>query len=101
MLTGPAAFALLFTGVLPRRGCVDGRDRKSDGRAVLDVAVGVAARRRRFAGDVRSASLLAFGGIAIIGFDPRVFAYREGLVLVVLSCFVGSLGLIFVKRLKT
>jgi O-acetylserine/cysteine efflux transporter len=42
---------------------------------------------------------LAFGGIALIGFDPRAFAYAEGLTLVVLSCFIGSLGLIFVKRL--
>ena len=43
---------------------------------------------------------LAFAGIVIISFDPRVFAYWEGLALVVCSSFVGSLGLIFVKRLK-
>jgi O-acetylserine/cysteine efflux transporter len=42
---------------------------------------------------------LAFGGIVFIGFDPRAFTYWEGLALVVLSCLVASLGLIFVKRL--
>ena len=44
--------------------------------------------------------VLAFGGIVIISFDPRVFAYWEGLALVVASSFVSSLGLIFLKRLK-
>jgi O-acetylserine/cysteine efflux transporter len=44
--------------------------------------------------------VLAFAGIMIIGFDPRVFAYWEGLMLVVASCFVSALGLIFMKRLQ-
>jgi uncharacterized membrane protein len=43
---------------------------------------------------------LAFAGMVVISFDPRVFAYWEGLALVVASCFFGSLGLIFVKRLQ-
>jgi O-acetylserine/cysteine efflux transporter len=43
---------------------------------------------------------LAFAGIVIISFDPRVFHYWEGLALVVASCFVSSLGVIFVKRLQ-
>src|SRR5690606_38724293 len=38
--------------------------------------------------------------MAIISFDPRVFTYWEGLALVVASCFVASLGLIYVKRLR-
>lgn len=42
---------------------------------------------------------LAFGGIVIIAFDPRAFAYWPGLLLVIAACFVGSLGLIYVKRL--
>jgi O-acetylserine/cysteine efflux transporter len=42
---------------------------------------------------------LAFGGMVIISFEPRVFAYWEGMALVVASTFFGSLGLIFVKRL--
>jgi O-acetylserine/cysteine efflux transporter len=43
---------------------------------------------------------LAFAGVVLIGFDPRVFAYRDGLALVVVSSFVGALGLIYVKRLS-
>lgn len=42
---------------------------------------------------------LAFAGVVIIGFDPRVFSYWPGLALVVASTFVGSLGLIYIKRL--
>ncbi|MET0660934.1 MAG: DMT family transporter [Steroidobacteraceae bacterium] len=42
---------------------------------------------------------LAFLGVVIIGFDPRVFSYWPGLALVVVSTFVGSLGLIYIKRL--
>jgi len=44
--------------------------------------------------------VLAFSGVVIIGFDPRVFAYRDGLGLVIASSFVAALGLIFVKRLS-
>jgi O-acetylserine/cysteine efflux transporter len=43
---------------------------------------------------------LAFGGIVIISFDPRVFVSWEGLALVIVSCFAGSLGVIFIKRLR-
>jgi len=44
--------------------------------------------------------VLAFGGIVIIGFDARAFQYWEGLMLVIFSCLVSSLGLIYLKRLK-
>jgi O-acetylserine/cysteine efflux transporter len=43
---------------------------------------------------------LSFVGILIIGFDPRVVGYLDGLALVVLSTFVGSLGLILIKQLR-
>jgi len=43
--------------------------------------------------------LLAFGGVALIAMQPGVVAERAGLALVVLSAFVGSLGVIAVKRL--
>ena len=45
--------------------------------------------------------VLAFAGIVAMSFDPNVFAYWPGLLLVVISCFVGSLGLIFIKQLKS
>ena len=99
MLTGPAAFALLFAGIY-----------LSEDAATVAVAsqmgvpfstlmsiwfLGETIRWRRTVGIV-----LAFGGIVIISFDPRVFAYWEGLALVVASSFVSALGLIFLKRLK-
>jgi O-acetylserine/cysteine efflux transporter len=99
MLTGPAAFALLFTGVYLVEDASAVAIASQMGvpfSTLLSVwLLGEVIRWRRTLG-----ILLAFGGMAIISFDPRVFSYRDGLVLVVLSCFVASLGLIFVKRLK-
>jgi len=99
LLTGPAAFALLFTGVLLTADASTVAIATQMGvpfSTLLSVwLLGEKIRWRRTLGIV-----LAFAGIVVIGFDPRVFAYWEGLLLVILSCFVGSLGLIFVKRLR-
>jgi len=43
---------------------------------------------------------LSFAGVVLIGFNPRVFESVAGLGLVVLAAFVGSLGLIAIKRIK-
>lgn len=99
LLTGPLAFALLFVGL----------DLVEDASAVaiasqLNVPfstllsvwlLGEVIRWRRTLGIV-----LAFAGMAIISFDPRVLSYRTGVLLVVLSCLVAAFGLIFVKRLR-
>ena len=100
MLTGPAAFALLFVGVYLVEDASAVAIASQMGvpfSTLLSVwLLGEVIRWRHTLG-----ILLAFGGMAIISFDPRVFSYRDGLVLVVLSCLVASLGLIFVKRLKS
>lgn len=98
-LTGPVAFAFLFVGL-----------RKAEDAATVAIAtqlgvpfstllsvwlLGETIRWRR-----RLGIALAFGGIVIIGFDPRVLDYWEGLALVVISCFFASLGLIFTKQLR-
>jgi EamA-like transporter family. len=98
-LTGPVAFALLFVGL-----------RKAQDASTVAIAtqlgvpfstllsvwlLGEKIRWKR-----RLGIALAFGGIVIIGFDPRVIEYWEGLALVVLSAFFSSLGLIYVKRLR-
>jgi O-acetylserine/cysteine efflux transporter len=98
-LTGPVAFAFLFIGM-----------RKAEDAATVAIAtqmgvpfstllsvwlLGETIRWKR-----RLGIALAFGGIIIIGFDPRVLQYWEGLALVVMSCFFASLGLIYVKRLR-
>jgi O-acetylserine/cysteine efflux transporter len=99
MLTGPATFALLFAGIFLAEDAatVAVATQMSVPFATLMsvLFLGETIHWRRIIGIV-----LAFAGIVIISFDPRVFAYWEGLALVVCSSFVSSLGLIFLKRLK-
>jgi len=99
VLTGPAAFALLFVGVHLVRDASMVAITSQMGvpfSTLLSVwLLGETIRWRRRLGIV-----LAFAGIAVIGFDPHAFDYWPGLMIVVLSCFVSSLGLIFLKRLK-
>jgi O-acetylserine/cysteine efflux transporter len=99
MLTGPAAFALLFAGIFLTEDASTVAVATQMGvpfSTLMSVLfLGETIRWRRILGIA-----LAFAGIVIISFDPRVFAYWEGLALVVCSSFVSSLGLIFLKRLK-
>lgn len=99
LLSGPAAFALLFAGIFLAEDAatVAVATQMSVPFATLMsvLFLGERIHWRRILGIV-----LAFAGIVIISFDPRVFAYWEGLALVVCSSFVSSLGLIFLKRLK-
>jgi len=99
MLTGPAAFSLLFIGMSKAEDAATVAIANQMGvpfSTLLSIwLLGETIRWRR-----RLGISLAFGGMVIISFDPRVLAYWEGLALVVLSCFFGSLGLIFVKRLQ-
>lgn len=98
-LTGPVAFALLYVGVYLVKDASMVAIASQMGVPISTLLsvwlLGETIRWRR-----RLGILLAFGGIMIIGFDPRAFDYWEGLMLVIISCFFGSLGLIFVKRLK-
>lgn len=99
MLTGPAAFSLLFVGVSKAEDAATVAIASQMGVPISTLLsiwlLGETIRWRRTLGIA-----LAFVGMVIISFDPRVFAYWEGLALVVVSCFFASLGLIFVKRLK-
>ena len=98
VLTGPAAFSLLFVGVSKAEDAATVAIANQMGvpfSTLLSIwLLGETIRWRR-----RLGITLAFGGMVIISFDPRVLQYWEGLALVVLSCFFASLGLIFVKRL--
>ncbi|HEX7115201.1 MAG TPA: DMT family transporter [Steroidobacter sp.] len=98
-LTGPAAFALLFTGLFlveDASTVAIASQLSVPFSTLLSVwLLGERIRWRRTLGIT-----LAFSGIVVISFDPHVFSYWEGVALVVVSCFVSSLGLIFVKRLK-
>jgi len=44
--------------------------------------------------------VLAFGGVTIIGFDPKVFGYVDGLILVVVAAFSMAVGTTLMKRLR-
>lgn len=59
------------------------------------VFLGEVVRWRRWAGIG-----LAFCGVMLMGLDPNVFEFWQGLALVVLSAFVGSVGLLAVKQLR-
>lgn len=99
MLTGPAAFSLLFLGLSYAEDAATVAIASQMGvpmSTLLSIwLLGETIRWRRTLGIT-----LAFGGMVIISFDPRVFAYWEGMALVVASTFFASLGTIFVKRLK-
>ncbi|HEY0684612.1 MAG TPA: DMT family transporter [Steroidobacter sp.] len=98
LLTGPAAFSLLFLGVYHAEDAATVAIASQMGvpmSTLLSIwLLGETIRWRRTLGIT-----LAFGGMVIISFDPRVFAYWEGMALVVASTFFASLGTIFVKRL--
>jgi O-acetylserine/cysteine efflux transporter len=99
LLTGPLSFGLLFTGISRAQDASTVAIATQLGvpfSTVLSVwLLGEHIHWRRVLGIV-----LAFSGVVIIGFDPRVFAYRDGLGFVIASSFVAALGLIFVKRLS-
>ncbi|MBL8269842.1 DMT family transporter [Steroidobacter sp.] len=98
MLTGPAAFSLLFMGVYYAEDAATVAIASQMGVPISTLLsiwlLGETIRWRRTLGIT-----LAFIGMVVISFDPRVFAYWEGLALVVASTFFSSLGVIFVKRL--
>ncbi|MFZ5914767.1 MAG: DMT family transporter [Pseudomonadota bacterium] len=43
---------------------------------------------------------LSFAGVMIIGFDPVVLQYLDGLILVILAALIGSTAMIFMRRLQ-
>jgi O-acetylserine/cysteine efflux transporter len=59
------------------------------------VVLGEVVRWRRWSG-----ILLAFSGVMLMGLDPKVFEFWQGLACVVLSALFGSIGLMAVKRLQ-
>lgn len=98
VLAGGLSFALLFIG-LALAGNVSSVAIASQlgvpFSTLLSIALlGERVRWRRWTGIA-----LAFIGVCVMGFDPAVFAERASLAFVIASAFVGSLGLIGIKRL--
>ncbi len=99
-LSGGLQFALLFLGVklTPEVGAVAIATQLGVPFTTLMsiVVLGEVIRWRRGLGIA-----LAFAGVAVIALRGEMFAHRAGLALVAASAFVGSLGLVAVKRLGT
>jgi O-acetylserine/cysteine efflux transporter len=99
VLTGPVAFALLFNGM----HLVDDASMvaiASQMGVPFSTLLSVWLLHERIRWRRRLGIALAFAGIVVIGLDPRAFTYWKGLLLVIGSCFLGSLGLIYIKRLR-
>jgi O-acetylserine/cysteine efflux transporter len=98
VFTGPAAFALLMMGLQLTKDASTvaiGTQMSVPFSTLLSIwLLGDRIRWKRTAGII-----LAFAGIVIIGFDPRVASYWQGFALVVVSCLISSYGLICIKRL--
>jgi len=99
LLAGPLAFALLFIGIAHVEHVSNVAIASQLGvpfTTLLSVwLLGEVIHWRRKLG-----ILLAFGGVAIISFDPKVFHSLLGLLLVTASAFVGALGVIVIKQLR-
>jgi O-acetylserine/cysteine efflux transporter len=98
LLSGGLNFALMFGGLALAQNVSSVAIAGQLGvpiTTMLSVALlGETVRWRRWTGIA-----LSFAGVLVMGLDPLVFAYWPSLVMVIASAFVGSLGLIAVKRL--
>ena len=99
LLTGPVTFALLFAGMAVAED-ISTVAIANQMVVPFSTLLSVWLLGERIRGPRILGITLAFAGMTLISFDPRVFAYWDGLALVVLSCFFQSLGLIYVKRLR-
>jgi O-acetylserine/cysteine efflux transporter len=98
IFTGPAAFALLIMGVgLTKDASTVAIATQMSVPFSTLLSIWLLGDRIRWKRTLGIA--LAFLGIVIIGFDPRVMTYWHGFALVVISCLISSYGLICVKRL--
>ena len=100
VLTGPVTFALMFIGIA--------RVHEVSTVAVINqlgvpfstlLSVWLLGERIRWRR--RLGVALAFAGVVVISFDPRVLVDRDGLGLLAVSAFAGALGVIFIKTLRT
>ena len=98
LLVGALHFALLFIGLARADNISSVAIATQLGvpfATLLSVALlGERVRWRRWSGIG-----LAFLGVCVMGFDPAVFSQRTSLAFVIASAFIGSLGLIAIKRL--
>lgn len=99
MTGGTFNFALLFLGVSwageVSAVSIAGQLGVPFATVLSIVFLGETVRWRRWSGIA-----LAFAGVMIIGFDPKVLGYLDGFLAVVASAFVGSISSILMRRIK-
>lgn len=99
MTGGTFNFALLFLGVSwageVSAVSIAGQLGVPFATVLSIVFLGETVRWRRWTGIA-----LAFGGVMIIGFDPKVVSYLDGFLMVVASAFVGSVSSILMRQVK-
>jgi len=100
LLTGPATFALLFLGIA-RVEHVSNVAIASQLGVPFSTLLSVWLLGERIHWRRTLGIILAFAGVVVIGLDPRMFASRAGLLLVAASAFVGALGVVYIKKLRT
>lgn len=100
LLSGGICFALMFVGLAMAENVAAVAIAGQLGvpfTTLLSVALlGEVVHWRRWTGIG-----LSFLGILVMGLDPKVFSQWQSLALVIGSAFVGALGLIAVKRLRS
>lgn len=98
VMSGALHFGLLFVGLAMSESmssvAIAGQLGVPFTTLMSIVFLGEVVRWRRWLGIT-----LAFAGVMVIGLDPLVFRFWPGLALVVLSAFIGSIGLMAVKKL--
>lgn len=99
MTGGTFNFALLFLGVSwageVSAVSIAGQLGVPFATVLSIVLLGETVRWRRWTGIA-----LAYAGVMIIGFDPKVIGYLDGFLAVVVSAFVGSFASILMRQVK-
>jgi O-acetylserine/cysteine efflux transporter len=95
--SGGLQFALLFIGIAHSGNmssvAIAGQLGVPFSTLLSILILGEDVRWKRWAGIA-----LSFAGVLVIGFNPSVFDSLAGLALVVLSAFIGALGMVAIKR---
>ncbi len=96
---GGLQFAVMYTGVALSRNmssvAIAGQLGVPFATILSVIVLGERIRWRRSLGIA-----LSFAGVVVLGFNPHVMESWQGLALIVLSAFIGAIGLVAIKRVS-
>lgn len=96
---GGLQFAVMYTGVALSRNmssvAIAGQLGVPFATILSVLVLGERIRWRRSLGIV-----LSFAGVVVLGFNPHVMESWQGFALIVLSAFIGAIGLVAIKRVR-